>query len=142
MVSPGSPHYSWVRRAGPLGPARRQLLTKKKSKAFVKAMFPGKLASCSVPASYNYPAPLPLRGRISEGQVCRHLANLSPHKATGMDGIPNVVLKECTDILVPYLVHIFRAMFKYQAFFGQWKRNNDLRVAQARQAPIRHPQGV
>ena len=80
---------------------------KEKSQAFIKAMFPDKLASCSVPASYSYPALLPLRGRISEGQVCCHLTKLSPHKAMGMDGIPNIVLKECADALVPYLVHIF-----------------------------------
>ena len=92
-----------------------------KSKAFIKSMFPGKPASCSVPTDYSYPTPLPLQGSISEAQVHCHLAKLSPHKATGTDRIPNVVLKECTDALIPYLVHIFRAMFRLQVYYGQWK---------------------
>ena len=106
---------------GPPGSCPEAATNEEKSKAFIKSMFPGKPTSCSVPTDYSYPALLLLRGSISEGQVRRHLAKLSPHKATGTDGIPNVVLKECADALVPYLVHIFQAMFRLQVYYGQWK---------------------
>ena len=105
----------------PPGSCLEAATNKEKSKAFIKSMFPGKPASCLVPTDYSYPALLPLRGSISEGQVCHHLTKLSPHKATGTDRIPNTVLKECADALVPYLVHIFWAMFMLQVYYGQWK---------------------
>ena len=103
----------------PPGSCPEAATNEEKSKAFIKSLFPGKPASCSVPTDYSYPTPLPLRGSISEAQVRCHLAKLSPHKATGTDGIPNVVLKECADALVLYLVHIFRAMFRLQVYYGQ-----------------------
>ena len=40
---------------------------------------------------------------------------------TGSDEIPNVILKECASILVPYLLHIFCAMFKLWTYYGQWR---------------------
>ena len=93
----------------PPGSCPEAATNEEKSKAFIKLMFPGKPTSCLVPTDYSYPALLLLWGSISEGQVCCHLTKLSPHKATGTDRIPNVVLKECVDTLAPYLVHIFQA---------------------------------
>ena len=62
-----------------------------------------------------------MKGDILEAQIHRHLAKLSPHKATESNKIPNVVFKECTDTLMPYLLHIFHAMFKLQMYFDQWR---------------------
>ena len=94
---------------------------KEKSEVFVRTMFPNKLAERLVPTNYRYLNPLPLKGNISEVQIHRHLAKLSPHKAMGSDEIPNVILKECASVLVPYLLHIFRTMFKLRTYFGQWR---------------------
>ena len=82
-------------------------------------MFPNKLVEQLVPTNYRYPNLLPLKGNISEAQIHRHLTKLSPHKATGPDEIPNVVLKECASVLMPYLLHIFCVMFKLQTYFRQ-----------------------
>ena len=84
-------------------------------------MFPNKPAEWLVPTNYRYPSPLPLKGNISEAQIHRHLAKLSPHKVMGSDEIPNVVLKECASILMPYLLHIFCAMFKLRTYYRQWR---------------------
>ena len=84
-------------------------------------MFPSKPVEQLVPANYNYPAPLPLGGRISENQIKRHIAKLSPHKATGTDKVPNIVLKECADLVLPYLLQVFRAVFKLKVYHAQWR---------------------
>jgi len=46
----------------------------------------------AAPNHHNYPAGFPVGGEIIEGQTWWHLARLSPHKATGMDKIPNIIL--------------------------------------------------
>ena len=46
-----------------------------------------------------------------ETQLCRQISQLRPHKAPGDDGIPNVVLKEVVDLILPYLIQIFRVVF-------------------------------
>ena len=53
-----------------------------KSEVFVRTMFPNKPAERLVPTNYRYPSLLPLKGNISEAQIHRHLAKLSPHKVT------------------------------------------------------------
>ena len=84
-------------------------------------MFPSKPVEWLVPANYNYPVPLPLRGRISENQIKKHIAKLSPHKATGTNEVPNIVLKECADLVLPYLLQVFQAIFKLKVYHAQWR---------------------
>ena len=83
-------------------------------------MFPGKPAT---PHTFNdtYANQLPDLPSITEKQIQCHLDRLSPHKAPGPDDIPNVVLKKCTDILVPYLLQIFRVSLGLQCYPEQWK---------------------
>ena len=45
-------------------------------------------------------------------QLRRQISRLCPHKALGDDSIPNVVLKEAVDLILPYLIQIFRVVFK------------------------------
>ena len=84
-------------------------------------MFLAKLPGLLPPANYRYPAPLPLAGNITKSQIHRHIDKLSPYKATGTDNIPNVVLKECADIILPFLKQIFHAMFSLCTFYDQWR---------------------
>ena len=77
----------------PLGAPAEAVTNEEKSRVLAQLMFLGKPAGQLAPTNYSYPAPLPLHGNIMEGQVHRHVAKLSPHKAMGMDGIPNVILK-------------------------------------------------
>jgi hypothetical protein len=78
-----------------------------KSKILVTTMFPGKPENYAIQGNRNYPEQLPMRGEITHKQIKRHLDKLSPYKATGTNEIPNIVLKKCTDILLPYLIQIF-----------------------------------
>ena len=58
---------------------------------------------------------------LTRGQVERHLAKLKPYKAPGPDGIPNVVLTKCADMLVDRLFYIYDAMIKRGLFYEPWK---------------------
>ncbi|KAG2335757.1 hypothetical protein BDR05DRAFT_842722, partial [Suillus weaverae] len=46
---------------------------------------------------------------------------LSGYKAPGPDGICNIVFKECTDTLLPYLLHLFNVVFSHQVYFQPWR---------------------
>ena len=96
-------------------------MNQEKSQAFVQVMFPSKPVEQLVPASYDYPVPLPLGGHISENQIKRHIAKLSPHKAMGTNEVPNIVLKECADLVLPYLLQVFWAVFKLNVYHAQWR---------------------
>jgi len=47
-----------------------------------------------------------------EEQILRQLKKLKPYKAPGPDGIPNVVLTKCADMLVERLHWIYEAMLE------------------------------
>ena len=51
----------------------------------------------------------------------RAIVNLSGYKAPGPDGICNIVFKECADILVPYLLHLFNAVFSHRSYYQPWR---------------------
>lgn len=57
---------------------------------------------------------------FTEERIIKKLKSLSPYKAPGSDGIPNVVLGNCTDLLSPYLVHIFNLFNELKAFIEAW----------------------
>ena len=105
---------------GPPGTCPEAATNEEKSQAFVCLMFLAKLPGLLPLSNYRYPAPLPLAGNITESQIRRHIDKLSPYKVTGTDNIPNVVLKECTDIILPFLKQIFCAMFNLRTFYDQW----------------------
>ena len=91
-----------------------------KSTMLMKLMFPSKPNGLQVP-SEDYTNQLPPPTEITEGQVWRHIAKLSPHKAPGADSIPNIVLKMNVDIILPYLLQIFRATLTLEVYAHQWK---------------------
>jgi hypothetical protein len=50
------------------------------------------------------------------------LANLKPYKAPGPDGIPNIVLTKCTDIIASRLHLIYTAILEKGLFYEPWKQ--------------------
>ncbi|KIK35869.1 hypothetical protein CY34DRAFT_48156, partial [Suillus luteus UH-Slu-Lm8-n1] len=40
----------------------------------------------------------------------------------GPDGICNIFYKQCASILVPYLTHLFNAVFTLRTYYEPWKR--------------------
>ena len=94
-----------------------------KANALAKSFFPPKPVQSSVPADFVYPQPLPLPPRITEDQIERQVKRLAPYKAHGPDGIPNVVLQKTVDIIMPFLLYIFRAILRLEIYPEQWKES-------------------
>jgi hypothetical protein len=75
----------------------------KKAQALAKSFFPTKPSNAGIPADYNYPDPCCRVDHLTKEQISYHLGKLKPYKASGPDGIPNIILSKCTDILVDRL---------------------------------------
>ena len=86
-----------------------------------RLMFPTHPTNYATPSDYSYPAQLPTPVRISAVQIQRHIEGLRPYKAPGPDGIPNVTLKACTDIITPYLVPVNRTILQLKVYPARWR---------------------
>ena len=116
--------------AGDGGPSKIPTLKKQngtadtneeKSIALAQAFFPPPPLQSSVPADYIYPEAVQTPEPITTDQLKRNIAKLSPYKAlAGPDGICNIVYIRCADILVPYLLHLFRAVFTLKTYYDPW----------------------
>lgn len=53
-------------------------------------------------------------------QIARAIVHLSGYKAPGLDGICNIVFKECASILIPYLTPLFHAVFSHHVYYQPW----------------------
>ena len=91
-----------------------------KALVFHRCFFPPKPPTTSVPDSPDYPPRVRYKFRLTKSRLHRQISKLRPFKAPGEDGIPNVVLKESADLLVPYLLQIFRAVFKLDVYSNSW----------------------
>lgn len=92
-----------------------------KAEALARAFFPKKPEVSSVPPCYTYPPPLAPPEPITKDQVRRHISRLSPFKAPGPDGIPNIVLQKAVDHIIEYLVHIYRAILTLEVYYNGWR---------------------
>ncbi|EJD33432.1 hypothetical protein AURDEDRAFT_76993, partial [Auricularia subglabra TFB-10046 SS5] len=91
-----------------------------KGRAFYSAFFPPHPGNVELPeldpecqrfASMNVP---------TREQIRRVIANLSPYKAPGPDGIPNVALKKCADIIGEFLYWIFHGVARRCFYWQPW----------------------
>ena len=60
--------------------------------------------------------------QINPSEVVRHLASLNTWKASGMDKISNLLLKECRTCLGKPLCYIFNLSLKERRFPCEWKK--------------------
>ena len=60
-------------------------------------------------------------GKITTEQIWDQLWKLKPYKALGSDGIPNIVLTKCADLIVKRLYYIYQAMLDESIMFKPWK---------------------
>ena len=58
---------------------------------------------------------------VSEEEVAHHLAHLDPTKATGPDGIPARVLRECSYAIAPSLCSLFNHSLHTGTVPSEWK---------------------
>ena len=92
--------------ADPSLPPTVALTNEDKNLMLVKLMFPARPADCGVPQE-DFKDQLPIPPSITEDQIQCHIAGLHPHKAPGVDEIPNIVLKKSAELISPYLLQIF-----------------------------------
>lgn len=97
-----------------------------KSKLLVRTFFPTKRDETEegqdVEGTEEVTRPICKMKKVTRDQISRHIAKLKPYKAPGPDGIPNIVLTKCADLLLDRLFHIYNAMFKHKLFYEPWKK--------------------
>jgi ribonuclease HI len=69
----------------------------------------------------DYPEPVAGFRKVYQSQIRRAIDRLAPHKAPGMDGIPNIVLKKSIDQIISHLYYIFNAVFELNIFHQSWR---------------------
>ena len=84
------------------------------------SFFPPPPATSSVPPNYRYPKPVAYKAEITKEQIFRVIGKLSPYKTPGPDGIPNIVFKQCSEILVDHLYYIYNASLQDGLYFPSW----------------------
>lgn len=103
----GKSHIPTLRAKDNNGIVRVATMNKGKAEVLHKVFFPPKPMESTVPVGYQYPVPLPPPDIISKDQIRRHVRALSLYKASGPDGIPNIVLQKAIDIIKDYLDYIY-----------------------------------
>ena len=100
-----------------------------KSRILVKTFFPMKRTANEEETrnvedieEVDTPGPICKMSKLTRDQITRHLAKLKPYKAPGPDGIPNIVLTKCADLLIDRLYYIYNAMVKHDLFYEPWKK--------------------
>ena len=93
-----------------------------KSRLFYEAFYPEVPRQGSEESSFTYPPQKWKFTPITDDQITRAIDNMLPYKATAPDTVPNCVLKEAKQLLVPYLGPLFQATFNIGYYPEQWAR--------------------
>ena len=91
-----------------------------KSEVLTRLMFPREPQVSHVPPQFAYSPSFPIWGEITPRQIGCHITRLSPYKATGTDDIPNIVLIQSADLLMPYLLQIYRVILELGVYMSRW----------------------
>ena len=92
-----------------------------KSKALAKSFFPTKPDDAGIPVDFAYPKACCKPDQITKEQIAHQIRKLKPYKAPGPDGIPNIVLMRCSDLVTDRLYFIYKAMVERNLHYGPWK---------------------
>ena len=92
-----------------------------KSKMLAQMFFPERRTAERPEAEEEEPTTALKMDPLTREQIAKHMAKLKPYKAPGPDGIPNIVLTRCADILTDRLYYIYDAMIKRGLFYEPWK---------------------
>ena len=101
-------------------PTTVAMTNEEKSMMLSTLMFPARPENVTLQEE-SYDEPLPNPWIITESQIRCHISQLSPYKAPGPDGIPNIMLKKCAKLILPYLLQIFRAVLSLNIYPDQWR---------------------
>jgi ribonuclease HI len=117
----GSPRIPTLRVKDEDGNEAVLASNEEKAETFGKTFFPPPPTIPNIPPRYEYPEPLPDPEPLTKEQILKQIRRLSPYKAHGPDGIPNVVLQRCADILVDQLLIIYQAILNLNIYFDPWR---------------------
>ena len=93
-----------------------------KAKVFAKQFFPPPPIPHEMDnAQQEYPDPLPDPAPPDKSQIERIIRKLSPYKAPGPDGIPNIVLQKCYDLIADHLLYLYQAVLALEKFYDPWR---------------------
>lgn len=93
-----------------------------KSKAFLSTFFPPPPAQENAAEDNTaYNSAVEDRGEIDLETLRRHLEKLSPYKAPGPDGIPNIILMRSSSLIETHLQFIFNGTLDLRAYHPTWK---------------------
>ncbi|KIO12025.1 hypothetical protein M404DRAFT_58878, partial [Pisolithus tinctorius Marx 270] len=93
-----------------------------KSQAFMSTLFLPPPPQSSVPQDYRYPMLEAQWSTITKDQLACTIKNLSPYKAPGPDGVPNIVFQK-SPVLSGYLLHLFNAVFMLKTYYDPWRES-------------------
>ena len=109
-------------RTQDLGSERTCSNNKDKSEVLAKTFFPKKpQQTIASPEGAIGVTPICKMDPITREQIRKHIARLKPFKAPGPDGIPNIVLIKCADLLVNRLWPIYTAIVDKGWYYTPWK---------------------
>ena len=54
-------------------------------------------------------------------QLTCHISKLSPYKAHGLDGIPNIVLQKFSDLIATRLNKVYRVIIEDSIYYDPWQ---------------------
>ena len=97
-----------------------------KGRTLAKSFFPPKPLPEPPAANASYPPQCSKAGKITSEAIARQIHKLKPYKAPGPDGIPNIVLTKCADLLVDRLYFIYTAIFNRRLYYAPWKAFNTI----------------
>jgi ribonuclease HI len=92
-----------------------------KSQALAKSFFPARPEDAGIDDNHEYPPACCAPDKVTKEQIEFQIRKLKPYKAPGPDGIPNIVLMRCADLLLDRLLHIYCAMLKRNLHYAPWK---------------------
>lgn len=93
----------------------------RKAAALATGFFPQQPPPQQDAQQQEYEQPFKAALPITADRVKTAIERVAPYKAPGIDGIPNIVLKKCADVLSPHLASIFTAVFKLGVYHQAWK---------------------
>lgn len=106
----------------PNGTVRHTTSNTEKGTALANAFFPLPPSTPTVPLTC-YPKPADIFRYFTRAQIKKTAKRLSAYKAPGPDGVPNVVLKKCAEVLADRLYYIFRAIFELDVYPDEWRQS-------------------
>ncbi len=103
---------------------RQQSIANKNSEKgtmLANTFFPPKPDVVPEEENTNWPDPIDKMPAFTEDQIQRQLVHLKPYKAPGPDGIPNIVLTKCANIIAGRLGYIYVAILNRSMYYEPWK---------------------